>query len=122
MATYQPLNGERLEQVAWKFYGSGASEYVQAILYANPQLTYADAQALRSEITLTLPDTIPSDYSLSTPPATPELRTLFDILAGTARREAAAAEYHGYRAIGTEHHTTGDYAPADYDSDDYNTV
>ena len=90
---------QRPEQIAWQNYQDGGAAFVRAIIYANPTLTLDDIVFLPNGTEIEVPDPIPREYSERAAVADPELARLFAVLNGTAKVEAAASRYTGYRNI-----------------------
>ena len=94
---------ERLEQIAWREYGSGAAVFVRAIVYANPSLPLSGVVILPEDAVIEVPNPIPAHFAETAVIINAELRYLQDLLNGTATAETPDSRYTGYRTTDSMH-------------------
>ena len=94
---------ERLEQIAWREYGSGAAVFVRAIIYANPSLALSDVTILPKDVVIEVPNPIPAHFAETAVIINAELKYLQALLDGTATMEAPGSRYTGYRTTDSMH-------------------
>ena len=94
---------ERLEQIAWREYGSGAASFVRAIIYANPTLALSEVTILPKDEVIEVPNPIPVHFGETAVIINAELKRLHDLLNGAAAVEPSDSRYTGYRTTNDLH-------------------